>query len=95
MTGRDIDELSRFLGGIEQQLKSVVSTQAEDRVASAQYRTDIRKEIGDVKAKVTRLEQQRDLTVHVVGFFGKAAHAISAALGAMLVIFVNWWLHIK
>ena len=92
MTSREIDQLSRFLGSIEQQLKNVVQTQAEDRISSAQYRTDMRTELSDVKTKVTHLERQRDLTIHVAGIFGKAAHMLSAALGAALAIMVNRWM---
>lgn len=52
MTERGIDELSRVLGGIENQLKTVVTTQSEDRLASAQYRTDIRREVASIKDSV-------------------------------------------
>lgn len=52
MTERGIDELSRVLGGIENQLQTVTKTLSEDRVASAQYRTDIRREVADIKDSV-------------------------------------------
>ncbi len=48
MPDREIDPLSRVLGGIENELKSISRTQSEDRLAAAQYRTDIRSEIREV-----------------------------------------------
>lgn len=49
---RGIDELSRVLGGIEKELATVGKTLAEDRVAAASYRTDIRREIGNIQDSV-------------------------------------------
>ena len=48
MPDREIDPLSRVLGGIENELKSISRTQSEDRLAAARYRTDIRSEIREV-----------------------------------------------
>lgn len=39
---RDLDPLSRFLGSVENQLNVITKTLAEDRMASAAYRTDVR-----------------------------------------------------
>lgn len=39
------EDVAFQLGGIRAQLETVLKTQAEDRMASAQYRTDIRKEL--------------------------------------------------
>lgn len=44
---REIDPLSLQLGKIIAQLDMVLRTQSEDRVASAQYRSDMRKEISN------------------------------------------------
>lgn len=49
------NELWRTLGGIEKSLETVISTLAEDRVAAASYRTDVRKELGAVKDSVGTL----------------------------------------
>lgn len=49
------NELWRTLGGIEKSLEAVLSTLAEDRVAAASYRTDVRKELGAVKDSVGTL----------------------------------------
>lgn len=53
MTG--IDELSRVLGGIEKELLTVSRTLAEDRLSSAQYRTDIRREFTSLKDSVQNI----------------------------------------
>ena len=47
-----LDELSRVLGGIESQLDLVLRTQGEDRLAAAQYRTDIRRELAETKDSI-------------------------------------------
>lgn len=53
MTERgSIDELSRVLGGIEAGLATVNRTLAENRIADATYRTDIRKEITAIRDNV-------------------------------------------
>ena len=54
MPDREIDPLSRVLGGIENELKSISRTQSEDRLAAAQYRTDIRSEIREVNSDFSR-----------------------------------------
>ena len=48
MPDRELDQLSRVLGGIENELKSISRTQSEDRLAAAQYRTDVRSEIKEI-----------------------------------------------
>jgi chromosome segregation ATPase len=48
MPDREIDQLSRVLGGIENELKSISRIQSEDRLAGAQYRTDFRAEIKEM-----------------------------------------------
>lgn len=55
MTERGIDELSRALGGIEKELQTVARTLAEDRLSSASYRTDIRRELASVKDSVQNI----------------------------------------
>lgn len=52
MTERGIDELSRVLGGIEAGLATVIKTLADDRIASASYRTDIRREFANLSESV-------------------------------------------
>lgn len=53
MAERDeIHPLSRVLGSIEADLKTVLRTQAEDRMADAQYKTDVRKELADVHDEI-------------------------------------------
>lgn len=47
-----IDDLSRVLGGIEKELQTVTRTLADDRIAAASYRTDIRRELASVKDSV-------------------------------------------
>lgn len=48
MPDREIDQLSRVLGGIENELKSISRTQSEDRIAAATYRTEIRAEVKEI-----------------------------------------------
>lgn len=50
--GSRIDDLSRVLGGIEKELQTVARTLADDRIAAASYRTDIRRELASVKDSV-------------------------------------------
>lgn len=56
MTG--IDELSRVLGGIEAGLATVNKTLAEDRLASASYRTDVRREFTNLSDRLGSLESK-------------------------------------
>jgi hypothetical protein len=53
-----MDDLSRTLGAIEAKLDMVAKTQAEDRVASAQYRTDMRRDLSDVRDSVGDLKNR-------------------------------------
>jgi hypothetical protein len=53
--GREIDELSRVLGGIEKELQTVTRTLADDRISAASYRTDIRRELAAVKDSVQNI----------------------------------------
>jgi hypothetical protein len=53
-----MDDLSRTLGAIEAKLDMVAKTQAEDRVASAQYRTDMRRDLTDVRDSVGDLKNR-------------------------------------
>lgn len=52
MPAPSIDPLSQLLGAIDAKLGMVLKTQSEDREASAKYRTDIRRELGEVKGNV-------------------------------------------
>ncbi len=61
-----LDPLSRVLGGIETQLESVIKTLAEDRMAAATYRTDIRREIKETHEDVLTVRQDVNaVTAHV------------------------------
>jgi hypothetical protein len=51
-----LDPLSQMLGEINAKLEMVLKTQSEDREASAKYRTDIRRDLGEVKDSVTDLK---------------------------------------
>lgn len=107
------------LGSIKSSLETIAKTQAEDRMASAQYRTDIRKEIGisrdgindlknkvdlanheiaEMKPKVISLEQRALMSAGAAKLaivLGKAAHVISAAIGAAIVVILERWFNIK
>jgi hypothetical protein len=48
MPDREIDQLSRVLGGIETELKTIVRTQSEDRMSAATYRTDMRRDFKEM-----------------------------------------------
>lgn len=60
MTDRPHD-VSFELGGIKQALETITRTLSEDRMASAQYRTEIRKELADQTIKINAV--QTDLVV--------------------------------
>jgi hypothetical protein len=53
-----VDPLSHALGRIENALETITRTQAEDRVSSAQYRTDMRREIRTVSETVIDLKNR-------------------------------------
>jgi hypothetical protein len=53
MTERAPQDLSFTLGRIMQQLDTITGTLSEDRKASAQYRTDIRKELTAVRDDIS------------------------------------------
>jgi septal ring factor EnvC (AmiA/AmiB activator) len=49
-------DVSYELGGINKQLEAITRTLSEDRTASAQYRTDIRKEIATQTAAISAVQ---------------------------------------
>lgn len=53
-----VDPLSHALGRIENALETITKTLSEDRTASAQYRTDMRREIGTVRDNVMDLKNR-------------------------------------
>lgn len=143
MTESDIHEVSYELGMLKQGLETILKTLSEDRVASAQYRTDIRRQLTDhsekmgkieaglngavanidkIVPKVERLEDlnatvtnisaivpkvealekhslmkkgERDLATRLAYWIEKAAHAISALIGAAIALFADKWMHMK
>lgn len=50
---RAIDPVSRVLGSIEANTQTVLRVQAEDRVAAAQYRTDVRAELQSMRSEIS------------------------------------------
>ena len=58
MSPASIDPLSQMLGEINAKLDMVTKVQAEDRVASAQYRTDMRRDLTDVRDSVGDLKNR-------------------------------------
>lgn len=62
MPGPSIDPLSQMLGAMDAKLEMVLKVQAEDRESSAKYRTDIRREVGEVKDTVKDLKNRVDNT---------------------------------
>ena len=48
----EIDNISFHLGGIHTALEHITKAMSDDRSASATYRTEIRKEVKDVREKV-------------------------------------------
>lgn len=49
-------EMSFELGGIKQALDTITKTLSEDRTASAQYRTEIRRELADQTTKINAVQ---------------------------------------
>lgn len=104
------------LGRVEAQLQSIGTTLSEDRLASASYRTDIRRQlaetdeklgkmfselhsaksdISEMKPKVESLNQRALMSkgaANLAIILGKAAHILSAALGAGIVVLLQRWL---
>jgi hypothetical protein len=60
------DRLWFFLGGVQKSLQSIERTLAEDRLAAAQYRTDIRKEIKNVSDQTLTVHGELRLTAIAV-----------------------------
>ncbi len=63
MTESDIHEVSYELGALKQGLETILKTLSEDRVASAQYRTDIRRQLTDHSEKMGKIEAGLNATV--------------------------------
>lgn len=61
-----IDPLSEALGEIKAQLSMVLRTQSEDREASARYRTDIRRDLSEVKDMAVDLKNRVNNTADEV-----------------------------
>jgi chromosome segregation ATPase len=53
-----MDPLSHTLGRIEQALETITKTLSEDRAASAQYRTDMRRDLSTVRDNVLDLKNR-------------------------------------
>lgn len=70
-----IDPLSHALGGIETQLKMIANAQAEDRIAAASYRTDVRREIKEMREDVHDVQ---DKVKSVTGDVGKLSPKVEA-----------------
>jgi hypothetical protein len=61
-----IDPLSQMLGAIDAKLEMVLKTQSEDREASARYRTDMRRDLGEVRDNVVDLKNRVNNTADEV-----------------------------
>jgi len=105
------------MGRIESSLDTIKQTLSEDRLSSAQYRTEMRKEqkeqnerlghieskqqemaddMSEIKPKVMNLEADRLMSKgarNLAIVLGRFAHVVSAALGGIVAIFVEKWLH--
>lgn len=53
----EIHEISRAIGQLQADLQSIIRTQADDRKFAASYRTDVRKQVGEIAALVSGLAQ--------------------------------------
>lgn len=53
-----VDPLSHTLGRIEQALETITKTLSDDRMASATYRTDMRRDLATVKDSVLDLKNR-------------------------------------
>lgn len=60
-------DVSYALGGIQQALDTITRTLSEDRMASAQYRTDIRKEIGTQRDAINAIGSELSLAKKDIG----------------------------
>jgi len=52
---RDPINVDYALGGIKAQLEVITKTLSEDRMASAQYRTDVRRQLADTSEKIGKV----------------------------------------
>lgn len=112
-------DVSYQLGSIQNALDTITKTLSEDRMASAQYRTEIRREMKDtrdaidavrtdltlakndistMKPTVDSLEQRAMMSKGAANLaiaLGKFAHVMSAAVGGIVAIFLERWLHAR
>jgi hypothetical protein len=117
MVDREPRNVDYALGRIEAQLGTITQTLSEDRMASASYRTEVRKQLADtsekvgrvsgdlhaakediaeMKPKVVSLEQRALMSkgaAQLAVLLGKFAHIVSAAIGALVAILFERWLH--
>ena len=94
-----LDPLSRVLGGIETQLTTITRTLSEDRSASAQYRTDVRREIAELRKDVLDVRSQvKSVTDDVAEIKPTVAslhqRAMMSAGMAKLAIFLGRFAHV-
>lgn len=61
-----VDPLSHTLGRVEQALDTITKTLSEDRMAAAAFRTEIRREVSEVKDIVREMNGQVKSTVKEV-----------------------------
>lgn len=119
MTEHEINAVSYALGDIKRQLETITRTLSEDRTASEQHRTDIRKDlhktnenlsevktemmlakkdIAEMKPTVESLDQRAMMSKGAANFaimLGKFAHVIAAAIGGVVALLIDKWLHGK
>lgn len=105
------------LGKIQAQLDAITKTLSEDRSASAQYRTEVRRQLADTGEKLGKVsgdlhsakEDIAEMMPKVVSLehralmskgaanlailLGKFAHVVSAAIGGIIAILLERWLH--
>ncbi len=51
----EINEISRAIGQLQSDVRSIIRTQADDRKFAASYRTDVRKQVGEIASLVSGL----------------------------------------
>lgn len=76
----ELDPLSQLLGAIDAKLQMVLKTQSEDREASAKYRTDMRRDLAEVKGSVLDLKNRVNNTADEVAELHPGLSAVTATV---------------
>jgi hypothetical protein len=91
-TDGNINEISLAIGKLQAGVEQLQRTASDDRVASAQYRTDMRREMQELKQEVAGYKSNQDQAIgaaRAIKFLWIMLAGVVGALGSTIVSFIR------